>query len=135
MLEAKTPNRRRVVISDPLLLGVEPHALADDLLGLAGCAPDGEGAFEAHGQDAFRLQFARAPPERVPFARGRVGGAEPFEIRRDVAAHVEALHFGGGCGWMIGVEYGCGGFFDEASSCVLRCIASTSHQPLFLGTQ
>ena len=96
MLEPETPYRRRVVISNLLLLGVEPHTLPDDLLWLAGCAPDGEGAFEADGQDPFGLQFARAAPEGVAFAGGGVGGGEPFEIGWDVAAHVEALHSGGG---------------------------------------
>lgn len=95
MLEPKTPDRRRVVIPDLLLLGIEPHALANDLLRLAGRAPDREGALEAHGEDALGLEFSGSRTESVPFAGGGVGVVGSFEVWRDVAAHVEALHFDG----------------------------------------
>ena len=96
MLEPETPERGRVIIPDLLLLGVEPHALADDLLRLAGRAPDGKGAFEAHGEEPLAFQFARAGAEGVRFAGGGVRGGGPFEFGRDVPTHVEALHFDGG---------------------------------------
>ena len=42
-----------MVISDLLLLGIEADALADDGGFGAGGAPDGEGHFEANGEDAL----------------------------------------------------------------------------------
>lgn len=65
MLESETPDRRRIVVPHPLLLGVEPHPLTNDLFGRAGGAPDCEGAFEAHGEDSFGFKFPRAGAEGV----------------------------------------------------------------------
>ena len=97
MLESEAPDRRGVVVADLLLLGVEADALPDDVLRLAGGAPEGEGALEAHGQDALGFEFSRARAEGVPLTGGGVeGGAGAFEVGGDVAAHVEALHRGGG---------------------------------------
>lgn len=96
MLESEAPNRRREVIPGLLFLGIEPHTLADDLLRLAGRAPDMEGAFETHGEDAFGFEFPRAGAEGVRFAGGGVGGSCAFEVGWDITAHVEALHSGGG---------------------------------------
>lgn len=95
MLDAETPDGGGVVIAYFLLLGVEAHALPDDLFGRAGRAPDGEGTFETHGKDSFGLEFAGAGAEGGAFAGGLVEADGAFEVGGDVAPHVEALHSGG----------------------------------------
>ena len=90
MLEPELPDRRAVVVPDLLLLGVEPHALPDDGVRRARVAPDREGHFEADGLRAVFAQGAWGA-----FGVEAVAGGGAFEVRRDVAAHVEALHFGG----------------------------------------
>ena len=89
MLDAERPHRRAVVHPDLLLLRVEPHALPDQRFRAAGRAPDGEGQLEAHFEDPLP-QFAGARAEGVGFVER--GGAVRGGV---VAAHVEALHFGG----------------------------------------
>jgi len=90
MLEAKGPDRRAIVGSHFRLLRVEAHTLADDLLGVAVRTPDCERAFEAHRLGAVRVAF------RGRLTAGLVEGFVADKVRGDVAAHVEALHFGGG---------------------------------------
>ena len=90
MLEPKLPDRRAVVIPDLLLLGVEAHALPDDGVRFARVAPDREGHFEA---DGLRAVFAQST--WCALCVEAVAGGGAFEVRRDVAAHVEALHFDG----------------------------------------
>ena len=97
MLEAEAPYRRRVVVPHALLLGVESHALADDR-GLGACgAPDGVGHLEAHSQDAVGFEFGGAGAEGM-FVVEFVAGGRALDVRRDVSAHVEALH-GDGFAW------------------------------------
>lgn len=80
-----------MVFAYALLLGVEAHALADYVFGNACRAPNGEGHFEANGEDSL-VDFAGALAKRMRRGvearrRGRAG--------RIVAPHVEALHGGG----------------------------------------
>lgn len=93
MAEAKAPDGRGVVAARALLLGVEAHALADDGGPGAVRAPDGEGHLEAHGEDAVGRELGGAVAERV-FVVELVAGGGAFEVRGDVASHVEALHDG-----------------------------------------
>lgn len=93
MAEAKAPDGRGVVVSRALLLGVEAHALADDCGLRAGRAPDGEGHLEAHGEDAVGGELGGAVAEGVLVVE-LVAGGGAFEVRGDVAPHVEALHGG-----------------------------------------
>lgn len=90
MLELECPDGRAVVVAELLLLGVEAHALADDGVRFAGVAPDREGHFEAH-----RLRTVVAKGAGRAFLVQPVCGRGTFEFGRDVASHVEALHFGG----------------------------------------
>lgn len=99
MAEAKAPDGRGVVASCALLLGVEAHALADDGGLRAGRAPDGEGHFEAHGEDAVGGELGGAVAERVLVVEFVAGGGA-FEVGGDVASHVEALH-GGRSFWSV----------------------------------
>ncbi|KFY42760.1 hypothetical protein V495_04353 [Pseudogymnoascus sp. VKM F-4514 (FW-929)] len=92
MFNPKRPDRGRVVHPNFLLLGVETHALPDYGGFGAVRAPDWEGHFEAHGEDA-EVGFGAAGAEGVLFLEG-VGGGDAFVLGGDVAAHVEALHFG-----------------------------------------
>ena len=66
MLHPETEHRRRMVVADFLLLGIEAHALADDGRFRARGAPDGERHLEADGQDALG-GFSRARAEGVFF--------------------------------------------------------------------
>lgn len=94
MFEPERPHGRTVVAAHFLLLRIEAHALADDGLGVAGRAPDGEGTFEAHGLHGAAVGGAFSVGG---FLAGRlIKGFQADEVRRDVAAHVEALHFGAG---------------------------------------
>lgn len=93
MSEAEAPDGRGVVVADALLLGVEAHALADDGGLGAVRAPDGEGHFEAHREDAVGAEFGGAGAEGV-FAVEFVAGCGSFDVGWDVASHVEALHLG-----------------------------------------
>lgn len=98
MLEPKAPNGTAEVHARFLLLGVEPHTLTDDLLWFAVRTPNRERAFESHGEDALGFQFTGAGTQGVAFTGGGVRGDEAFEVGRDIASHVEALHLGGvGC--------------------------------------
>jgi len=94
MFHAEAVDRRREVVSDFLLLGVEPDALPDDCGFGTGAAPYCERHLEAHGQDALGLELAGARAESVAFAAGLVERLDAFEVWRDVASHVEALHDG-----------------------------------------
>lgn len=90
MLESKRPNRRAEVIPHSGFRGVEPHALRDDLgWGTVG-APDCERGLEA--------DCGRRGGGGEAFVGGLVEGLYAFEVGRDVAAHVEALHGGRLCG-------------------------------------
>ena len=60
MFEPEAPNRRREIVADLFLLGVESNALPNYLFRFAVCAPDGKRAFEAYGEDAFAFEFAGA---------------------------------------------------------------------------
>lgn len=91
--EAEAPYGRGVVGACFFLFGVEAHALGDDGRFGARGAPDGEGHFEAHGEDAVGGEFGCALAEAV-FLMDFVGRGCAFEVRRDVASHVEALHGG-----------------------------------------
>lgn len=93
MAEPEAPDGRGEVVAHPLLLGVEAHALADDGGLGAVRAPDGEGHLEAHGEDAVRGELGGAVAEGV-FLVELVAGGGAFEVRGDVASHVEALHGG-----------------------------------------
>lgn len=53
MLHAETVYRRGVIISNLLLLGVEPNTLTDNSRLGACSAPDSKGHFEANGEDAL----------------------------------------------------------------------------------
>lgn len=90
MFERKSVNRTRVVVSDFALRGVEAHALADDGGLGTGVAPDGEGELEANGEEAG---LGGTDAEGVAFAGGLVGVQDAFVFGRDVASHIEALHF------------------------------------------
>lgn len=86
MPHPETEYRCRVVVPDFLFLRVEADALADEgRFGAVG-APDREGHFEAHGQDALG-GFPGARAEGVFFGDG-VGGKDAFVLGRDVASHV-----------------------------------------------
>lgn len=66
MLHPKTIYRRRIVISDLLLLSVKPHTLPDErLVRFARRAPDREGHLKADDQPAALAEVARARSERV----------------------------------------------------------------------
>lgn len=87
MLDPELPDRRTIVIANLFLLGIKAHALSDYGMGLAGMTPDGEGHFEA---DGLRAVLAERP--RRTLLVQPVAGRGTFELRRDVASHVEALH-------------------------------------------
>lgn len=92
MLEPECPDRRAVVVAHLFLVRVEAHALRDDRLRRAARAPDREGALEAYGLRAVGVAGHGG------LAGGAVEGGGAFEVWRDVASHVEALHGGGGGG-------------------------------------
>lgn len=89
MLDTEAPDRCTMVIPHLFLVRVEPDALRDDGFGVTCCAPDGEGAFEAHGKGAVAVTWGGI------LAGCSVEGCGSFEVGRDVPTHVEALH--GGC--------------------------------------
>jgi hypothetical protein len=92
MLEPKAPYCSTVVIAHLLLLHVEAHTLADDLLRLVVRAPSGKGAFETNDEDAFGLELASSGAKCMAFAGGLVEGYGALQLRRDVASHIKSLH-------------------------------------------
>lgn len=101
MAEAEAPYCGGVVAADAALLGVEAHALADDGGFRAGLAPDGEGHLEAYDEAAAGFgELGGTGAERV-FMVEFVAADGALEVRRDVPAHVEALHDGWMFEWLV----------------------------------
>lgn len=85
MTEAEAPYRGTVVGTYAALLGVEAHTLADDGGLGARAAPYRIGHLEADG-----LGVAVAAGGLLVMKL--VAGRGPFQVRRDITSHVEALH-------------------------------------------
>ena len=91
MTHAEAVDWGGVVAADLLLLRVEAYALADEGFWRAMVAPDGEGHFETDGENTI-FDFVRPGAEGV-LASELVGAEGAFMLWRDIASHVEALHF------------------------------------------
>lgn len=91
MAETKRPDGRRVVAAGPTLLGVEAHPLPNDGGLGAGCAPNGVGHLEAHGEGAVGAQLGSACTEGVLVVKP-VAADCALMLWGHVLAHVEALH-------------------------------------------
>lgn len=92
MFHAEAIYRRRVIVSNLLLLGIKSHALADDGGSGAVHAPDGIWHLEADGKNPLG-DFVSASTEGVLSVK-LVAADDTLLVGGDIASHIETLHLG-----------------------------------------
>src|SRR5207237_567775 len=90
MFHSKTVYWRRVIIPDFLFLGIETYPLSNYRWFRTGGAPYWKGHFESNREDALGY-FVRSSSQGM-FSMQFVTRDKSLLVRRDISAHVEALH-------------------------------------------